>query len=87
VSIFARLNLTTPNNLPDWDKVNNYIVNMDHFSQKISNKELNISSILDLNVSLKEKLIAYNIEYCNAWTEFYAKTNKLFIHGYQKRLS
>ena len=87
VSIFSRLNLITPNNLPDWDKVNDYIINMDHFSQKTKDQQLNKNSILDLSVSLKEKLIAYNFEYYNAWAEFYTRTNKLFIHTYQKRLS
>jgi len=87
VSLLTKFNLTTPDNLPDWDKINNFFVNIDNFFQKSPSETAAINSMLDLNVDLRKKQTIYTIESYAAWRQFYIQTNKLFMRNYQQRLS
>lgn len=84
ISLLKPFNLTTSNNLPDFDKVYDLMVNADNFYEKTGQP---IGSIFDLDVRMREKNYIVTVEYYNAWTEFYDETNKLFIKTYQRRLS
>jgi hypothetical protein len=84
ISMLDHLNLTTSDNLPNWDKINDFAINSDKFFQKTNSS---FNSMLELNINRGKKQLIYTVEYYNAWVEFYTKTSRLFVQAYQKRLS